>query len=288
MRLVLLPVLYVFDAGGARPIEQHARRMRAGNEIDIAALHRRPEIGDGGAGASAVADRVLQAAEALLLGGVEIVDLAIAELRGRCGEGVPDRVRYQILARLQRAGIAAIEIAAFLVALGAFEIGQHVGEGPALQPHLRQPVVIDPVTADISHDVDRGRAADHFPARMLDAAIVEMRFGLAQIIPIPARIVPDLADAQRQMDQPVLVFAARFEHEDAVCAVFAEPRRQHATGRAGADDDGVVICHDFLFSPPAPAAHFFHAISGGCEYNGRIRAGKARYARKRRHADGQG
>src|SRR6476469_6896526 len=98
MRLVLLPVLYIFDAGRAWPVEQDSRRMCAGDEIDIAALHRGAKIGDGGAGAPAVADRVLQTAEALLLGAVEIVDFAIAELGRRCGEGVPDRVFHQILA----------------------------------------------------------------------------------------------------------------------------------------------------------------------------------------------
>src|SRR5579875_2962219 len=108
------------------------------------------------------------------------------------------------------------------------------------------------MTADIGHDVDRGRAADHLAARMLDAAIVEMRLGLAQIVPIPARIVPNLADAQGQVNQPMVILAAGFEDEDAAGALFAEPRRQHATGRAGADDDGIVtVSHDWLFSPPA-------------------------------------
>src|ERR1700722_1668885 len=67
MRPVLLPILHVFDADGTRTVEEDARRMAAGDKLDIAAFHRGAQIGDCGARAPAVADRVLSAAEALLL-----------------------------------------------------------------------------------------------------------------------------------------------------------------------------------------------------------------------------
>ena len=229
--------------------------MRARRDGDVAARQGRAEISDGGAAALAVADRVLQAPEAFLLGGVVVVVGDGAELgRGR-HERVVDIVLGRAPARLQRPVRAAIKAAAAGEALGALEIGQHVGIGPAAQPRrLRQAVVIEPMAAHVSHDVDRGRAAQHLAARVIDAALIDMRLRLAGIVPVPARIVPHLADAQGNVDEPVIVGGSRFEHENAPRGVLAEPRREHAPGRARADDDGVVARHARHISEQGGAA----------------------------------
>src|SRR5665213_3829058 len=102
------------------------------------------------------------------------------------------------------------------------------------------------MAANIGHDVDRGRTADHLATGVIDPSVVEIGLGLADEVPIPARIIPNLADAQRQVDEPMLIVAPSFQNEDASPRVLAESRGEHAARRARTDHDGVVAAHRMI------------------------------------------
>src|SRR5437879_11825022 len=68
------------DADGAAALEQDLFGERLGDDLPVAALHRRAQIADRGRAAPAVARRRLVIADAVLAGAVEIVVARITEL----------------------------------------------------------------------------------------------------------------------------------------------------------------------------------------------------------------
>ena len=63
----------VFDADGAMAVEQHAVDQRADFDGQTGPRQRRPQIGDRGAAAAAIADGHLPPGEALLLAAIEVI-----------------------------------------------------------------------------------------------------------------------------------------------------------------------------------------------------------------------
>ena len=120
---------------------------------------------------------------------------------------------------------------------------------PFRQACGRPAVVIGAVAAHIGHRVDRRRAADHLAARAFDASSVEARLRLALVHPVVAALLQKLPPAERQVDPRVAVPAAGLEHQHADIAVFGQPVRQRAAGRAGADDD-IIECAGFHVAGP--------------------------------------
>ena len=77
-------VLAVFEADRALAVEDHPLRQRAHLDLEVGPLHRRAQIGDGGAGAAPAAHGELIGADAFLLGAVEVgVELVAGLLAGR-------------------------------------------------------------------------------------------------------------------------------------------------------------------------------------------------------------
>src|SRR5262249_59007146 len=93
--------------------------------------------------------------------------------------------------------------------------------------------------------VDGGGAADHLAARIVEAAAVEplLRLGLEH--PVRARIADGEEVADRDVEPDPVVVAAGFEQQHARCWIGGEPVRQHAAGRARADDDVVVLTFEW-------------------------------------------
>ena len=90
---------------------------------------------------------------------------------------------------------------------------------------------------DHAHPVgDVGSAVDAHA----QAAAVEMGLGLGLVAPVVAGHVHRDREGARHLDEHRAVRAAMLEQEHAVAAVLAQPMGEHATGRAGADDDVVV------------------------------------------------
>ena len=212
---------------------------------EILPLHRRMQIADRGRAALAVADRILAAAEALARAAVVVVgDRQAGHARG-LEPGGEHRVLGLGPLHADVAVVAAILALAVLPALDALEVGQHVGIGPAARALLRPAVVVGRVAAGEGHDVDRGRAAQHLAAHLLDAAAVEVRVGLGLIAPVVHLVFVQLAEPDRDVDQRIEVAAAGFEQQHARVRVLRQAVGQHAAGGAAADDDVVVavVCH---------------------------------------------
>src|SRR5712671_612781 len=236
----LASAAHIFDADGARAVEQDAARERADHDAEIATLERGPEIADRGAAAPAVTHRHLPAAETLLARAVVVGGRRMARRGARGREGVDQRIGETRGAHRERA-VAAAEIAgaAFPRFLPA-EIGQHMRIGPFRQAGGRPAVVVAAVAPHIGHGVDRGRTAHHLAARAFDAASAHAVLGLAEIHPVMHAVEQEAWPAERNMDPGVAVPAAGLEQQNLAVAVLREAIRQRAAGGAGADDDVVV------------------------------------------------
>src|SRR5205085_4623785 len=123
---------------------------------------------------------------------------------------------------------------------------------PAGIAELPPVVEIFGLAADIDHAVDRRGTAEHLAARPEYAAIPGAGIGLGLVAPIDRRVGEGLAKTERDVDPAIAVLAAGLEQEHARRRILAEPRRDCAPGRAGADDDEVgfdlvlLSCHKRL------------------------------------------
>ncbi len=132
--------------------------------------------------------------------------------------------------------------------LGELEIGQHVVPRPAAIAELRPMVVVLGLAAHIDEAVDRARAAQATPARIEDGAAGGAGIGLGAKAPARGRMVQELGEAGRDMDQGVPVAPARLDQQHLGAGVLAQAIGENAAGRAGADDD-VIDPHGV---PPGP------------------------------------
>ncbi len=129
-----------------------------------------------------------------------------------------------------------------LVMLGAGEVGQHFGVGPALASGIGPVVIIGGVATEIDHPVDRAAAADHPPTRHRDRAARHARLRDGGEIPVRF-LAPDCGgDKAGDMDERMAVMPARFEHADRTARVFPQPRGHGGPRRTGADNDEIECC----------------------------------------------
>src|SRR5580693_4210030 len=103
------------------------------------------------------------------------------------------------------------------------------------------------MAARVGHGVDRRRAADDAAARAFQAAAAGRGLGFGKIHPVVLALEQKARPAERNLDPRIAVPAAGLEQQHPLALVLAQPVGQHAAGRAGADDDGVVgflVGHD--------------------------------------------
>ena len=149
------------------------------------------------------------------------------------------------------AGAVPVVAAAFLV-FRTLEVGQHVVIAPAGASELAPVVEVGAVAANVEQAVDGARSAEHLAPRPVETAAAKSRARLGLEHPVGARIVHRLEVADRNMDPDVAVVAAGLEQEHAGASVGGQPVGQHASGRAGADNDVVPITvHAILWRPQA-------------------------------------
>src|SRR5215216_2058537 len=127
-----------------------------------------------------------------------------------------------------------------------FEERQHVVPSPARKAELAPMIVVAGLAAHVEHGIDGRRSADHLAARIRKAAAIEPLFGQRAIHPVGARIADGEEIADRDVVPDPVVAASRLEHEHALVRIGGEPVGQQASGRAGADDDVVVLAVDDL------------------------------------------
>src|SRR5260370_22525548 len=83
--------------------------------------------------------------------------------------------------------------------LVALEIVQHVVPAPAGKAELAPMVVVRRLAAHVDHGIDGGRAADHFAARISEAAAVEPPLRLGAKTPLRPRVADRAQTAPRDV-----------------------------------------------------------------------------------------
>ena len=208
---VVLAVAVIGDAGGFGAFEQDFRREGVFDDGEVGAFSGGVEIGFGGGAAGAIAHGHVHAAEAFLAETVVILGARIAGLDGGIEPGLVERVLERAIGGGERAVAAAIGVAALLAAFGAFEIGQHLRVIPAARAFFLPAFEIQRIAAHIDEAVDRGRTAEAFAARAVEAAVVEVGLGLAVVAPVPALGVHRIGQRGGHLDEDRAVRAAGFE-----------------------------------------------------------------------------
>ena len=248
-------VLPVFDRRGAAALEQDALRQRRGLDMQIAAVLRRAQIGERRAGAAAAARRGLEKSRAFLGRAVEIGIGRDAGFGRGNDEGFRQRIGVPPVGHRQRAARAVIFVGAALLVLGLLEIGQHVVITPAGIAALAPAIVILVLAAHIQQAVDRARSAQHFAARLKHLPAVQARLGLGLVHPVDGFFLEQFSVAERHVDPEIGVLRSGLQQQHGMLAVGAQAIGEHASGRAGADDDvvefGSVIIIVHLFPPHA-------------------------------------
>ena len=173
-RAVLPPA----HAGRALAVEDDAFGETAGFEPQIGAMQHRLEKGARRRDTAAALLVDVKGADAFVVAAVEVGNGFDAGLFGGGAEGVeqipahPRRRNVPFAADGMR--VAFAEEMIFV----PFEKRQHVVPAPAGKPELAPMVVVGGLAAHIDHGVDRGRAADHLAARIIEAAAIEPRHRL--------------------------------------------------------------------------------------------------------------
>src|SRR5262249_22885035 len=174
-------------------------------------------------------------------------------LRGRY-ESLAQRMRFAHVGNRQRPAHPMQRILAARLVLGATKVGQHILEAPAGIAELAPMIEVRRLAADVEQAIDRARPAQHFPPRLDDLPVVELRLRLRGIEPIDLRIGEQLAVAERDMNPDVAVVAARLQQENAMATRGGQTIGENAAGAAGADDDIVEGFRMRLHRRPASRA----------------------------------
>ena len=169
--------------------------------------------------------------------------------------GVEERLllRAQLLrpeaAHGDRSVAAVVRVAAVVIGLDAAQAGQQLVEAPARTACLRPAVVVLRHAAQEDQRIDGAGAADDPAARHEHVRLVAG--GACPVAPAEPGLVPErqrpgvavaappVADLLRQV--PVREVGTGLDEQQTPPVVAAQPGGEHRPGRAGADDDGVVV-----------------------------------------------
>src|SRR5581483_8358845 len=172
MRAAHRIVLHVFESGGAAVFEKNARRVNTGPDREIAAAQRGPQVRIGGAAAAAFFLRYAIESGAVLA--IDLRDLRDAALLRGLDEGVGQRIdAHGIGDRDSR--------------LDGLEKRNDVVVAPAGMAEVAPAVVVGTASAKVDHRVHRAASAQHFSARPIEAAAVEVLLRLGCEVPVDGR-----------------------------------------------------------------------------------------------------
>ena len=231
----LTPALVLY-ADRAPALEQHTRRQRVRDNLDVGTLHRGMQIRLGSAAPRAIAHGHVHAAEAFLPLAVHVPCQFVPSLLRSIEPSLVERVAQRPVSRIKRPIRAAIRVAALGPPFGALEIGQHVGIAPARGAFIAPTLEIERIAAHIDQPVDRGRSTQPATTRRADLPAAQMRFGLAFIAPVVLPRVHRDRQRARHLDENRTIRAAMFKHQHTVPGR-AQPICQHAPRRSRADYD---------------------------------------------------
>ena len=242
------------DADRAGAVEQHAMHQRAGDDLQIGPLCRRPQISARGTLPAPAAAGLLHPADIVAGARRQVVHVGMI-FEADLGPGLDHRLAQQRLVGgvggQQRPAMAVKLVLPALPALGLFEIGQDDSVAPTTSPvaELAPMVEILGLAADIDHAVDRARSAKHPAAGIGDRPPIGAGIGLGGEAPGDRRMVEQLHVPGGDVDQRVAVAPAGFDQHDTGTGILAEPVGQDAAGRARTDND-VIRFHRASVVPP--------------------------------------
>ena len=246
-----LAALAVFHAHGGLAVHDHPGGEGVGLNVQVGAVHGRLEVGHGGGTAHAVAHRHVHAPEAFLAVAVVVFGVAVAGLLAGLDKGAVERVLHVVaVAGGETTLVAAVGIATVDAVLAPFEVRQHVLVAPAGGAQFFPFLEVAGATAHVYQTVDRGRAAQHLAARLVQAAALEAGLFLGMKAPVVALHVHGNGEGGGHLDKDGVVAAAVFQHTHRMVTAFAEPVGERGAGGAGTDDHiielGVVgrLAHD--------------------------------------------
>ena len=233
------PSLRIFEPDRAPALKQDPVRQCPGLDAKVGPLHGRPQIGDRRAAAPHIADCDLQRADPVLLGAVEIPVELVAGLLCSGDKGVMQFVAGPQIGDAQWSAGAVMLVGAALLMLGAPEIGQHILVRPTGIAELAPQIKILPLAADVDQPVDRARSSEHFAARPQHAPPTQFGERLGLEHPGDLWVEDVSVEPGGDVDPRIAVLATRLQQQHAGSAVGGQAVRQHAAGRAGADNDEV-------------------------------------------------
>ena len=142
------------DPDGAFAFHHHLAGKTT-RDLDIAARHRRFQIGIGRRPAPTFPDRRLHRTKAFLCLTVVVGRHRIARLLTCLDEGVEQWVAAGTAGNMQRpVGAPEFRTRSAVRIFHPFEIGQHVRIGPTIRPHFGPGVIVAGMPPDIDHAVD--------------------------------------------------------------------------------------------------------------------------------------
>ena len=215
-----------FDADGALSFEQDALHQRLRHHREVGAAAGAPQVGLPGAAAKATQAVLVEQRRAFALGAIQAVAQRQARFAARVQEGLAQRMALQEARHRQR-----------MIRRGAVHVldlpvvRQHFVERPA-GAALGHPVrVLGVAAAHVQHAVERTGATQHPALRHGDRAT---RRVLGLVAPAEGRVVDQLQEACRHVDEGVAVFGTGFDQQHLMAPVFSEPVGQHRARAAGA------------------------------------------------------
>ncbi len=226
-------------ANGPASFKYQAGDMRPGANLKIGPPHGRFEKCVRGAPSGAIELCDLVEAKPLLRFAVEIVVARKTRLLRRLHEGPGHRINAAQIAHVQRSTRAMQLGSAALLVLRLLEVGKDVVKAPARITQVAPRVIVVAMAADVDHGVDRAAATQDLAAGPVELTIAQLRLLLGIERPIAGRS-EELAESQRDMNFPALVWPTRLQQQDLDGWVLRKPVCQHASGRASPNDDVVI------------------------------------------------
>ena len=212
--------------------------MRVGLHGEIHAAARRPQVSGRRGRPKAVARGELQVARAFLRGSVQVVVAGDAQLATSRDERVRQLMALHV--RYADGSVASVVcVGSARVRLRADEIGKHVRRAPARIAERAPMLEVLRLPARVDHPVDRARAAQRASLRQVDAPAVHVRLGVGGELPREPRVSHRLPVSDGDVDPGIAVLRPGFQEQHRGLAVGGKAVREHAPGRAGADDDVV-------------------------------------------------
>ena len=238
-----LAALAILHPHRSLTLKQNPSRQGPTDERQVGPMQHRVEIGPGSAQASPPHEVAVEGAEALLAKAVNVVSARVARLLSGRQEGIKEWILTGPGLESQGSLATAVVVPAREAVLGALEVGQAVSPVPGLHALVATPLLeVERVAADEDHAVDARGATEDFAPSVGDPPSAHVGLGLGLVAPVVERVANRDRERGRHVDEdvPQGVWAARFEDQDAVARISAQPRRQGTASGAAAEDNEVV------------------------------------------------